>query len=203
MRAADLGVGETDQEEQAVPGLEKYRETDWRWYMYGRYARALPYVRDRRVVEIGAGIGWGASLLAPYASAYVAVDNSAHARERHVALFPDSGVDYRAGISFDLVAAGVTGDVIIAFELIEHLRPSQTAALFRDMRALLPGGGVILLTSEFPDDPIEAAHIAARNPFHPRVYTKAELTSLAQNAGLGRIRFESRLFATIRVKAWT
>ncbi len=185
-----------------MPGQSAYRRDGWNHYMVGRYVAAIPFVRRRRVLEIGAGYGWGAYLLAPKAARYTALDSAEAARDGSRALFGEA-FEYRVATSRILVGEGFVAETVIAYELIEHLDVSEARALLADIRALMPGGGHLLLSSVFPPSAIEAAHLCAENEFHKRVYSRSELRALVAEAELGQVTFWSDLLAHVRVRPWT
>jgi Methyltransferase domain len=136
-----------------------------------RYAFARRFVRGRRVLDLGCGLGYGAEVLAPLARDVVALDRDRdairHARaSRTHALGPFVLAD-----ATSLPFRDASFDVVIAYELIEHLTDQE--ALVAEIRRVLPPAGLLLISS--PDKDVYSGKLGQRNPFHPKELTTEEL----------------------------
>jgi SAM-dependent methyltransferase len=132
------------------------------------YAFVAPRVRGLRVLDAGAGEGYGAALLARHARSVEAVDNApevvAHAR----AAYPGVRFSCAAVADLPLPTGGV--DAVVALQVIEHLRDPRPA-LAEVARVLAPGGRLWVATPNrltFPPG----------NPFHFREYAPGELVDV-------------------------
>ena len=67
------------QEEHALPGMSRYVATGYHEFMLGRYLFALRYVRGKRVLDSGCGLGWGSYLICDHPAALLSVDNDPEA----------------------------------------------------------------------------------------------------------------------------
>ncbi len=129
------------------------------WEHAYRYGFASAYVRDKRVLDIACGEGYGTDALREAgARSVVGIDLScttcAGARRKYGQLFC-------AGDAQAIPLADRSVDVVVSFETIEHI---ERPALFLDecVRVLAPRGVLILST---PNRKVhgESPH---RNPFH-------------------------------------
>ncbi len=99
----------------------------------------IPFVRGKRVLEIGCGTGLVLEKVAPHALAAVGVDLSpgmlAHARER--------GLDVREGSATALPFDDASFDVVCSFKVLAHV-PDIEGALREVERVLRPDGVAVL-----------------------------------------------------------
>jgi SAM-dependent methyltransferase len=157
--------------ERTVPGLAE--ENYWFRRHEVVYARLADRCADRDVLEAGCGEGYGADLIAGVARRVIGLDYDeatvAHVRAR----YPQ--VDMRHGNLASLPLADESVDVVVNFQVIEHLW-DQSQFVAECLRVLRPGGVLLMSTpnritfSPGRDTPI--------NPFHTRELNAAELTEL-------------------------
>lgn len=128
------------------------------WEHIYRYRFAAAHVRNRRVLDIACGEGYGTRALAEAgATSVIGVDVSeeacAHARQRY-------GVDARWGNAENIPLPDRSIDVVVSFETIEHISRPE-AFLDECARVLVPGGQLIVST---PNGSI--SNQTPHNPFH-------------------------------------
>jgi len=165
---ADLPARPAFTGERFVPGLAGAHIA---YEHLHRYAFARRFVRGRRILDLGCGLGYGAEVLAPLAREVVALDRDRdalrHARVgRTHALGPFVLAD-----ATRLPFRDASFDVVIAYELIEHLNDQE--ALLAEIRRVLPPAGLLLISS--PDKDVYSGKLGQRNPFHPKELTTEEL----------------------------
>jgi len=112
-----------------------------------RYQLAARAAQGKKVLELGCGAGEGAHILAPPAASYTGVDHKPHWRE--ASLKPPETADFVESDVCDLPRAwNRRFDVVVAFELLEHLEdPAEFTA--RIKRVLRKNGILILSTPNF------------------------------------------------------
>lgn len=162
--------------ERTVPGLAEEN------YWFRRHEVVYQRLRDRcagrDVLEAGCGEGYGADLIADVARRVVALDYDeatvAHVRARY------RRVDVRHGNLADLPLPDEAVDVVVNFQVIEHLW-DQPQFVAECLRVLRPSGLLLMSTpnrvtfSPGRDTPL--------NPFHTRELNAGELTELLESAG--------------------
>jgi SAM-dependent methyltransferase len=159
-----------------VPGIAE--ENYWFRRHEIAYAAMLDRCRDRSVLEAGAGEGYGADMIADVARRVVAVDYDSSAAVHVRRRYPR--VAMLRGNLAALPVAGETIDVVVNFQVIEHLW-DQLEFLRECRRVLRPGGELLISTpnritfSPGRDTPL--------NPFHTRELSAAELDELLREAG--------------------
>ncbi len=155
--------------ERVIPG----RVNDDLWSEHlARYAFASLFAHDKRVLDCGCGAGYGAWELAAVARQVTAIDLSREAIEYAAATYARANTHYAVGSGLKLPFAAASFDVVVAFELIEHL------AAFRPFldecaRVLTPAGLFIVST---PNKSYYAESRAASgpNPFHEHEFEAGE-----------------------------
>lgn len=158
--------------ERTLPGIPD--ENYWFRRHEAAYLAVATFLTGARVLEAGAGEGYGAELLAARAGArVVAVDVdpavARHARRRYPAL-----PVVRADLQRLAVAAGSV-DAVVSLQVIEHLH-DQPGFLAECHRVLRPGGTLIVSTpNRLTFSPGGAP---PRNPFHTRELAPDELAGL-------------------------
>jgi 2-polyprenyl-3-methyl-5-hydroxy-6-metoxy-1,4-benzoquinol methylase len=138
-----------------------------------RYQAALPLVRDKVVLDIACGSGYGSKLLANTAKQVYGVDISETAVAYAQTHFGASHVSYQVGSGTDLPLGDGSVDVVVTFETIEHIADYRRF-MSEAKRVLKPGGLMILST---PND----LEFAEGNHFHIHEFTRDELKSLVDD----------------------
>jgi SAM-dependent methyltransferase len=162
--------------ERTIPGLAE--ENYWFRRHEVVYERLAGRCAGRDVLEAGCGEGYGADLIADVARKVIGLDYDESAVAHVRARYPR--VDMRHGNLASLPLPDGTVDVVVNFQVIEHLwDQGQFAA--ECLRVLRPGGVLLMSTpnritfSPGRDTPI--------NPFHTRELNADEMTELLTAAG--------------------
>lgn len=162
--------------ERTVPGLAA--ENYWFRRHEVVYEHLAPRCADAVVLEAGSGEGYGADLIAQVASHVIGLDYDDSAVAHVKARYPR--VDMRQGNLADLPLPDASVDVVVNFQVIEHLW-DQGQFVRECRRVLRPGGALFMSTpnritfSPGRDTPI--------NPFHTRELNASELMELLVEGG--------------------
>ncbi|MBF6354854.1 class I SAM-dependent methyltransferase [Nocardia higoensis] len=162
--------------ERTVPGIAE--ENYWFRRHEIVYARLLDRCAGKTVLEAGSGEGYGADMIAGVAAKVTGLDYDESAVAHVRARYPR--VEMIQGNLADLPLAGESVDVVVNFQVIEHLW-DQSQFLRECLRVLRPGGELLISTpnritfSPGRDTPL--------NPFHTRELDAAELDELLVDAG--------------------
>lgn len=136
-----------------------------------RYHFVLALVKGMSVVDLGCGIGYGSALLAGKARSVIGIDISEesikHARER----YPANNLEFRVASAFATDLPAGSADVVVCFELIEHIMEQE--ALLDEIRRILKPAGILVMST--PN--IGEYHVRRtdHNPFHCKELTRGEL----------------------------
>jgi SAM-dependent methyltransferase len=142
------------------------------------YQQLMDRCAGRDVLEAGSGEGYGADLIANVARHVIGLDYDdsavAHVRARY------PRVDMRQGNLAELPLEDGSVDVVVNFQVIEHLW--DQGQFVDECARVLRSSGVLLMStpnritfSPGRDTPI--------NPFHTRELNAAELTELLESSG--------------------
>ncbi len=153
---------------------------------FSRYAFARRFASGKRVLDMACGSGYGSATLAEVAADVIGIDVSeeavAYAREH----YHRENLRFEPGDASREIAG--TFDLIVAFEVIEHL--SDWEALLLSASAALSGYGLFLVST--PNKPLyaEARGESGRNPFHVHEFEYGEFRD-----ALGRVFPHVRFWA--------
>ena len=137
-----------------------------------RYEFALPWCRDREVLDGACGVGYGSAFLASEARRVVGVDRDEDAIAYAQAHYAGPRVDFRVGDLLDLDLPDASFDTVCSFETIEHL--SDPDAFLGEMARVLRADGIFVVST--PNAP-ETTH-APGNPFHEVELSAADFERL-------------------------
>ncbi len=125
-----------------------------------RFARLL--VEEKVVLDVGSGVGYGSKILAEKASSVLAVDVSEEAVRYMSEKYAAKNIEMVVGDGQELPLASDSVDVVVSFELIEHLQ-GQQAHLLEVSRVLKPDGLTVIST---PNRIFYSQESNQANPFH-------------------------------------
>jgi SAM-dependent methyltransferase len=123
-----------------------------------RYLWVLPYAFNKVVLDAGCGAGYGANVMAAVAVRVVAVDRDPAVIARNRSLYTRA-----ANLTFtvmDLTACGLVSsqfDLVVSFEVFEHLDPDSADRYVREMWRLCRTGGSVIFST--PNRLVEAPHL--------------------------------------------
>ncbi|MBI4514766.1 MAG: class I SAM-dependent methyltransferase [Deltaproteobacteria bacterium] len=133
-----------------------------------RYAQEL--ARGKLVLDAGCGDGYGSHLLAETAARVVGVDRSADTVAVAARRYQTSNLTYRVCELTRLADLGERFELVINFQVIEHLVDPRP--FLRQVQAVLrPGGRLIVTTPNRVNSLVE-------NPYHVHEYEAGELAAL-------------------------
>jgi len=147
--------------ERVIPG--KVDPDLWNEHI-ARYAFAARLARQKRVLDIGCGAGYGSAELAKVAAHVTGVDSAQEAIAFAAQNYVSSNLEFRVASATALPFPDGAFDLVVAFELIEHLADFPSL-LFESRRLLGPGGQFVVST---PNKLYyaETRQVSGPNPFH-------------------------------------
>jgi len=131
---------------------------------FHRYAMVLELARDKDVLDIACGEGYGTAALALVARTAVGVDldpeSVRHASARYMAM----NVAFRVGDCTQIPAAEASFDLAVSFETIEHL--TEQERMLGELKRVLRPEGMLVISS--PNKLVYSDGRSLQNPFHQR-----------------------------------
>ncbi|MFC1620752.1 class I SAM-dependent methyltransferase [Candidatus Omnitrophota bacterium] len=167
------------------------------------YHFALPYLKGKHVLEIGFGDGYGANFLAGHVGSIKAVD----VLEKNVKLASNKynapNLEFRQMSATDLYFDDNSFDVILSFQVIEHIEEEKLVRYLEEIKRVLKKGGLAFISTLNLDKNRKPGKTYNKNPFHVKEFNYDEFSSLIKKVfddcqihGLfysARLRFYERL----------
>jgi SAM-dependent methyltransferase len=134
---------------------------------FARYRYAASQVKGKRVLDAGCGMAYGSALLREAgAASVVGIDIATSVLDAVRDDMPD-GVELCAGDVTSLDLPDDSFDVVVCFELIEHVEQQDRAVA--ELRRVLTADGLLIISS-----PNRKAYVPG-NPYHVHEYEPEEL----------------------------
>src|SRR5256712_11493131 len=161
--------------ERYVPGMEG---AEIGYEHLHRYAFATQFVRNKRVLDLASGEGYGSHLLAKTAKQVVGIDideqTVRHAKNKYIR----PNLDFKAGSILDVPIEGNgVFDVIVCFEALEHVDDHHK--LLSEAKRLLTPNGLFLVST--PNKMLYTDEPQFNNPFHIHELYFDEFKALLEN----------------------
>ncbi len=142
-----------------------------------RYALAYEYVKDKKVLDMACGEGYGSMLLSCAASHVTGVDISEEVVEFAKNKYQKDNLEFKTGECAKIPMEDSSVDVVVSFETIEH--HDQHEVMMKEIKRVLKKDGILIISSpdkhEYSDIPLQ------NNPFHKKELYHDEFKSLLEN----------------------
>jgi SAM-dependent methyltransferase len=153
--------------ERVIPG--KVDEALWYEHM-ARYIFAADFVKDKTVLDAGCGSGYGTDFLASQGAKYaLGIDISPEAIAYAQAHYQRDNLEYRVMDVTEPDLNDRSFDVIVAFELIEHLQNQER--FLAEMARVLKNDGLFIIST--PNREVYRLGLEP-NPFHTKEFNFEE-----------------------------
>ena len=140
-----------------------------------RYRFAQQFTVDKKVLDLGCGVGYGSNILADAAREVVGLDISEEAIEYARKNYTRPNLEFRVDNALHCSLESGSFDVVVCLEVIEHL--DDYRGLLGEIRRLLkPGGRAIISTPNRRKTSGSLTRPA--NPFHRQEWLPGEFTQL-------------------------
>ncbi len=136
-----------------------------------RYYHAKGFSRDKVVVDVACGEGYGSRLLSGVASSVTGIDIDSGTIGRAKQKYSAPNLTYLVGSATNIPLEAAVADVVVSFETIEHISASDQKMMFDEVRRILKPEGIFLvstpnLTSRF--------FAEGQNKFHQKEFSHSE-----------------------------
>lgn len=141
---------------------------------YHRYFFASRFAQGKRILDIGCGEGYGSAFLSQSADAVVGIDRDEaiidHARKKYSSI---PNLTFKVGNCQDAPNDTGSFDMVVSFELLEHLDLDDQVRFLNSVRQRLGPDGLFIVSS--PEKKEYAATYPVKNEFHKHELTVLEL----------------------------
>ncbi len=135
-----------------------------------RYLSATPLIKDKKVLDIASGSGYGSNIMAAHAKKVIGVDLDEDAVAYAKKNYSASNLEFKQGSGTEIPLEDNSVDVVVTFETIEHIE--DYPKFMSEISRVLKTDGVAIISTpndvEFP----EGAH------FHVHEFEYEELLEL-------------------------
>lgn len=156
--------------ERYVPQLRSGKISYEHWH---RYIFAKPFCKNKKVLDIACGEGYGTAFLASLAEHITGIDVSPEAIAHATEAYQPSNVQFitgDAGQAFPFQDCFF--DTIVCFETIEHLDQDDQHAFMKEAVRVIAKDGVLLIST--PNKKIYSDDKNYKNPFHLTEFYEGE-----------------------------
>ncbi|MBX4197084.1 class I SAM-dependent methyltransferase [Candidatus Saccharibacteria bacterium] len=137
-----------------------------------RYLMADPVIRNKAVLDIACGSGYGTHLMAKSAKKVYGVDLDKPTIDYANQYFSAPNIEYKLGDGINIPIDNSEIDVVITFETIEHIK-NYKKFMTEIKRVLKPGGIAIISTPNTEE-------FTKGNEFHEHEFKQNELLDLSK-----------------------
>jgi 2-polyprenyl-3-methyl-5-hydroxy-6-metoxy-1,4-benzoquinol methylase len=139
---------------------------------FSRYKFVIPYVKNKTVLDIACGVGYGSQMFAVYgAKRVVGVDISKKAIAYAKDEYSHKNVDFIIADATKIPFKNGIFDIVVSFETLEHLK--NPIDFVREITRVLKKRGLLILSS-----PNGLFKQVFDNPYHYHEYDLKELKEL-------------------------
>lgn len=162
---------------------------------FHRYAMVLELARDKDVLDIACGEGYGTAALALVARSALGVDVDTASVRHAAARYTAMNIGFRSGQCTEIPAADASFDLVVSFETIEHL--TEQERMLSEIRRVLRPAGRLVISS--PNKLVYSDQRAVKNPFHERELYFDEFRDMLRAVFPSVRVFGQRIFAASAV----
>src|SRR5260370_23887635 len=158
--------------ERVIPG--QVNDDLWSEHV-ARYAFARRFADGGRVLDAGSGTGYGAAELAQSAASVVGLEIDPDAVEYAHSNYPIPNLTFQAGSCTAMPFAAQSFDLIVAFEVIEHL--AEYGKFLDECARVLSPQGLLIVSSPNKKYYETSRAQTGPNPYHQHEFEPEEFQS--------------------------
>ncbi|HTC00460.1 MAG TPA: glycosyltransferase [Ferruginibacter sp.] len=139
-----------------------------------RYYTITELVKNKAVLDIACGEGYGSVIIAAHATKVVGVDideeTVKYAIEQYASKY--NNVEFQSGSATSIPLDDKLFDVVVSFETIEHLSEKDQQLFMLEIKRVLRPDGVLIMST--PNKKIYSEQFSHTNSFHLHEFEKEE-----------------------------
>jgi ubiquinone/menaquinone biosynthesis C-methylase UbiE len=175
--------------ERFIPGWEGTAELEH----LNRYYFAINQIdlKDKKVLDIASGEGYGSEILSRYAQNVIGVDISLEAVEYAKAKYINENLKFIQGDATKIPLEDNSVDVVVSFETIEH--HDKHTEMISEITRVLKAQGILIISS--PDKYYYSDLLNRKNEYHVKELYYSEFRNLISNSFRNVFFFSQRTFS--------
>lgn len=127
-----------------------------------RYSIALKFVKNKTVVDIACGVGYGSAIISKIATEVIGIDIDSYTISEAKKKYKSSNLSFLVGSADNIPIESSSVDIIVSFETIEH--HDRHEEMYIEIKRILRPDGVLIISS--PDKKYYSDIKNKVNPFH-------------------------------------
>ncbi len=139
-----------------------------------RYAIAMELVKNKKVLDIACGDGYGSNLLAKNAAHVTGVDINNDVVKLATGKYQKQNLEFFTGTVEKIPAADKQFEVVVSFETLEHIADHKK--MMDEIKRVLQPGGLLIIST--PDKKNYTDNTGRKNPFHVKELYEEEFKTL-------------------------
>lgn len=141
-----------------------------------RYEAIAPLIKDKIVLDIACGSGYGTNYLAAQgAREIIGADIDEDSIKNNQVKYPERNIKFQVADALNLSFESNKFDVIVSLETIEHFTADQQIKLLQEFRRVLKEDGLLIISTP------NTLASRTKNPWHLQELTKEEFRTLLKN----------------------
>ena len=161
--------------ERFVPGIEDEKLSIEHMQ---RYMSILPLVKNKRVLDIACGEGYGSSILGKKAADVTGMDIDEETIKWARKKYASETVRYKVGNIAQIPLEDHSIDVLVSFETIEHVDEELQQQFIKEAKRVLKEDGILIMSS--PNKEIYSDKYDYHNEFHIKEFYFREFVDFIQ-----------------------
>lgn len=141
-----------------------------------RYAIATKYVKDKIVLDIASGEGYGTNLISKHAEFVYGVDIDLTTIESAKQKYQAANISFLQGSTSKIPLGDNSVDIVISFETLEH--HDEHEKMISEIKRVLKKGGLLIIST--PDKKVYSDERNYSNPYHVKELYKEEFEKLLE-----------------------
>lgn len=142
-----------------------------------RYALTFDFIKDKVVLDIASGEGYGSKLMSSHALKVIGVDIDKETIESSKLKYVSSNLEFRLGSADSLPLENESVDVVVSFETIEHHDLHEE--MLKEIKRVLRKNGILIIST--PDKRYYSDETNYSNRFHVKELYKEEFENLLKS----------------------